>query len=81
MIEFSDHAEDRLKRRKITKEEVIKAIKDPEETLLDKATGYFIAIRRKEDRYLVIAYTPTTVRRIVSVIVTSKFNIDSRKQN
>lgn len=75
MIEFSEHAEDRVKRRKITKDKVIRALKNPDEVLLDTATGYFVAVSRKEDRYLVVVYTPTTVKRIVSVIVTSKFNI------
>ena len=55
MIEFSEHAKERMKRGKVTRDEVIEVMTNPDDVLLDTATGYFVAIRRKGSRYLVVA--------------------------
>ena len=43
-------------------------MKNPEDVLLDTSTGYLIATRKKEDRYLLVVYAPKAVKRIVTVI-------------
>ena len=75
MIEFTKHAEEKLKERGITKEEVIDVITNPDEVLFDTVKGNLVAIRKVNDYYLIVIYTPTKPIRVVSVLVTSKLNI------
>jgi len=67
------------RRRGVSKDEVIEAVKNPEDVLLDTSTGYLIVPRKKEDRYLLVVYAPKAVKRVVTVIVTSKFNIVEKR--
>jgi len=75
MIEFTKHAEEKLKERGITKEEVIDVITNPDEVLFDTIKGNLVAIRKINDYYLIVIYTPTKPIRVVSALVTSKLNI------
>jgi len=62
MIEFTRHAEEKLRERRITKDEVIDVITNPDEVLFDTVKGNLVAIRTKPIR-------------VVSALVTSKLNI------
>ncbi len=75
MIEFTRHAEEKLKERGITKDEVIDVITNPDEVLFDTVKGNLVAIRKINDYYLIVIYTPTKPIRVVSALVTSKLNI------
>ncbi len=75
MIEFTKHAEEKLKERGITKEEVINVITNPDEVLFDTLKGNLVAIRKINDYYLIVIYTPTKPIKVVSALVTSKLNI------
>ncbi len=78
-MELSDHAIDRMKRRKVSEEEIRETLENPEEVLFDTQTGYFIAIRRRNRKWLIVVYIPTERTRVISVIVTSKFNIVEKR--
>lgn len=75
MIKFTKHAEEKLKERGITKEEVIDVITNPDDVLFDTIKGNLVAIRKVNDYYLIVIYTPTKPIRVVSALVTSKLNI------
>ncbi len=75
MIEFTRHAEEKLKERGITKDEVIDVITNPDEILFDTIKGNLVAIRKINDYYLIAIYTPTKPIRVVSALVMSKLNI------
>ena len=62
MIEFTKHAEEKLRERRITKDKVIDVITNPDEVLFDTVKGNLVAIRTKPIR-------------VVSALVTSKLNI------
>ena len=62
MIEFTRHAEEKLRERRITKDEVIDVITNPDEVLFDTVKGNLVAIRTKPIR-------------VVTALVTSKLNI------
>ncbi len=68
-----------MRRRGVSKDEVIEAVRNPEDVLLDTSTGYLIATCKKEGRYLLVVYAPKAVKRVVTVIVTSKFNIVEKR--
>ncbi len=72
MIEFTKHAEKKLKERGITKSEVTDVITNPDEVLFDTVKGNLVAIRKINDYYLIVIYTPT---RPLRALVTSKLNI------
>jgi len=57
MIEFTRHAEEKLKERGITKDGVIDVITNPDEVLFDTVKGNLVAIRKIND--LIVIYTPT----------------------
>ncbi|AKG91105.1 protein of unknown function {DUF4258} [Geoglobus ahangari] len=80
MIEFTPHARERMEKRSVTEDEVRDALENPDELLYDTKTGNFIAVKEQESRYLIIVYVPMEVYRIVSVVVTTKLNIN-RKSN
>ena len=61
MIEFTRHAEEKLRERRITKDEVIDVITNPDEVLFDTVKGNLVAIRTKPIR-------------VVSALVTSELN-------
>ena len=73
MIEFTKHAEEKLKERGITKSEVTDVITNPDEVLFDTVKGNLVAIRKINDYFVI--YTPTKPIRVVSALVTSKLNI------
>jgi len=75
MLKFTRHAEEKLKERGITKSEVISTITNPDEVLFDTVRGNLVAIRKMNDYYLIVIYTPTKPIRVVSALVTSKLNI------
>ncbi len=79
-MELSDHAIDRMKRRKVSKEEIKETLENPEDVLFDTQTGYFIAIRKRNRKWLIVVYTPAERTRVISVIVTSKFNIVEKRK-
>ena len=79
-IEFGPHAKKRLKIRGIAEAEVISALKNPDKVLFDENTGNFIAIKKINDKILVVAYAIAgSVVRVVSAFITSKLNIVDRR--
>ncbi len=70
MIEFTKHAEKKLKERGITKSEVTDVITNPDEVLFDTVKGNLVAIRKINDYFVI--YTPT---KPIRALVTSKLNI------
>jgi urease accessory protein UreE len=54
-IELSPHAKKRLMMRAIDEKEVIMALRNPDKVLLDEETGNFIAVRKANDKILVVA--------------------------
>ncbi len=75
MIKFTKHAEEKLRERKITKDEVIDAITNPDEVLFDTVRGNLVALRKINDYYLIVIYTPTKPIKVVSALITSKLII------
>ncbi len=73
MIEFSEHAIARMNRRKVSKVEIIETLGNPDDVLFDIQTGYFIAIRKRNGKWLIVVYVPEDNIKIISAIVTSKF--------
>ena len=58
-FEYSVHAEQKLKERKISKSEVEEVLKGPEDRFLDIETGNLVAVgkrRSKEGHKLIIVY-------------------------
>ena len=60
-FEYSVHAEQKLKERRISKSEVDEVLKGPEDMFLDIETGDLVAVgkrRSKEGHKLIIVYSP-----------------------
>ena len=71
-MKFTDHAIDRMKKRKVTEAEVREALSNSEDLFLDVHTGYFVAVRKKDGKWLIVVFDR---EEIVTVVVTSKFKI------
>ena len=71
-MRFSDHAIDRMRRRKVTEAEVRETLNNPDDMFLDVHTGYFVAVRKKDGKWLIVVFDR---EEIVTVVVTSKFKI------
>jgi len=55
---------------------VLRTLKNPDEILFDKETGYFIAVRKIDNKLCIAAYVLTgDVSKVVSAFLTSKLNI------
>ena len=65
-IEYTRHAELKLKERKISKSEVNAIINDPDEILLDIETGNLVAVGNMEsrpDHKLIVVYSDGETRK------------------
>jgi len=71
-MKFSEHAIDRMKRRKVGEAEIREVLNDPDDVFLDVHTGYFVAVRKKDGKWLIVVFDR---EEVVTVVVTSKFNI------
>ncbi len=72
--EFSSHAREKLKERKIAEKEVLTTLQNPEHLFLDSETGNSIAIskREKPDHHLIVAFRKAEGKiKIITVIDTS----------
>lgn len=79
-IEFSPHAKKRLKIRGIAEAKVISSLKNPDKVLFDEDTGNFIAVKKINDKILVVAYMIAgNVVRVMSAFITSKLDIVDKR--
>ena len=74
-VEFTEHARKRLEERKIPEFKVAKTIDEPDEVLFDSDKGNLVAVKRFDETYLIVVYTPTQPLKVITVIPTSKLNI------
>lgn len=79
-IELSPHARKRLMIRRIDEKDVIITLKNPDKVLFDEETGNFIAVRKINDKILVVAYTIAEgAAKVVSAFLSSKIDIDEKR--
>jgi len=79
-IEFSPHAKKRIRIRGIAEADVISALKNPDKILFDEDTGNFIAVKKINDKILVVVYFIVgNVVRVVSAFITSKLDIVDKR--
>ena len=79
-IELSPHAKKRLKVRGINEKDVLMTLRNPDKVLFDEETGNFIAVRKINDKILIVAYTTVKgIAKIVSAFQTSKLDIVDRR--
>lgn len=79
-VEISPHAKKRLAMRKIPEDLVLNTLKNPDNTLFDEETGYFIAVKKIDDSLLVVAFLLIDdVVRVISAFLTSKLNIVEKR--
>ena len=70
-FEYSVHAEQKFKERRISKSEVEEVLMSPEDVFLDIETGNLVAVgerRSKEGHKLIIVYSPGKRIKVVTVI-------------
>jgi len=76
VIEVSEHARWRLKRRKIDLSEVIDCLPNPDEILYDVKEKTFVAVKRLNGKILVVAYVVEGERvRVVTAFRSDKLNM------
>ena len=79
-IELSPHAKKMLMMRAIDEKDVIMTLKNPDKVLFDEETGNFIAVRKTNDKILVVIYTTVKgMAKIVSAFQTSKLDIVDKR--
>lgn len=81
-INYTNHALLKLREREIEKSEVQAVLRNPEELLLDIETGYLISIGKrnnKENHLLIVVFSPY-IKKVVTVIDTSKMDILLRRK-
>jgi len=81
-IEYSEHAELKIKEREIQKHEIEEIIKNPEEVFLDVETGNLVAVgdrKSKQGHKLIVVYSQER-NKIVTVIDTSRMKIIKRRK-
>lgn len=79
-IELSLHAKKRLKMRGINEKDVLMTLRNPDKILFDEETGNFIAVKKLNDKILIVAYTTVKgIAKIVSAFQTSKLNIIGKR--
>ncbi len=71
-MRFSDHAIDRMRKRKVTEAEVREVLNNPDDIFLDIHAGYFVTVWRKDNKWLIVVFDR---EEVVTVVVTSKFKI------
>lgn len=74
-VVISEHALERMRKRKVSEEEVMEVLENPEEIFYDTQTGYFVAVRKRNRKWLIVVYISGREIRVVTVVITSKFNI------
>ena len=76
MIDVSDHAKDRLRRRRIDLSEVIDCLSNPDEIFYDVKEKTFVAVKFLNGKILVIIYAVEGDRlRVVTAFRTDKLNM------
>jgi len=76
MIKLSKHAREQIKVRKITLEEIINCLKDPDDVLYDVKENTFVSIKRLNGKILVTIYTFEEENpKIVTVFKTDKLSM------
>ena len=79
-VEISPHAKKRLAIRKISEDLVLNTLRNPDNTLFDEETGYFIAVKKINNKLLIVAFLLIDeIIRVISAFLTSKFNIAERR--
>jgi len=79
-IEISPHAKRRLKVRTIPENLIADAVKNPDSVLYDRKSGYFIAVKKVEERLLIVAYLMHEDHaKIITAFMTSDFNIVEKR--
>ena len=76
MIKLSKHAREQIKVRKITLEEIINCLKDPDDVLYDVKENTFVSIKRLNGKILVTIYTFEEENpKVVTVFKTDKLSM------
>jgi len=81
-INYTNHALLKLKEREIERSEVQAVLRNPEELLLDIETGYLISVgkrKNRENHLLIVVFSPD-IKKVVTVIDTSKMDILLRRK-
>jgi len=79
MYEYSEHAELKLKERKILKPEIEEVLSNPDYLFLDVETGNLVAVgnrKYKQGHMLLVVYSHG---KVISVIDTSKMDIIKKR--
>ena len=79
-IEFSPHAKWMIQIRGIDEADVKATLKNPDKILFDEETGNFVAVKKIDDKILIVVYVVVgSVIRVVSAFLTSKLDIVDRR--
>lgn len=79
-VEISPHAKKRLAIRGISEDLILDTLRNPDNTLFDEETGYFISVKKIDSKLLVVAFQLTNdVVRVISTFLTSKLNIVDKR--
>lgn len=71
-IEISSHTKMRLDTRMISEDLVFNTIENPDRVLFDKESGYFIAVKKIDNKLLIAAYLLFEDRvRVITAFLTS----------
>jgi hypothetical protein len=82
-LDRSEHAEFKLKERKISISEVEEVLKDTENIYLDIETGNLVAVGKRKSRRghrLIIVYSSGERIKLITVIDTSKMEIIKNRE-
>ncbi len=79
-VEISQHAKRRLVIRGISENLILDTLRNPDKTLFDEETGYFIAAKKVNDKLLIVAFQLSgDVVRVISTFLTSKLDMIDRR--
>ncbi|MEW6002781.1 MAG: DUF4258 domain-containing protein [Nitrospirota bacterium] len=81
-LDYTRHAQLKLKEREIQKLEVEEIMKHPDEVMLDLETGNLVAVGKRktvQDHYLIVVYS-SEQEKVFTVIDTSKRDIIEKRK-
>ena len=81
MVNFTRHAEEQMKVRKIDKNEVIDTLNEPDDVLYDVLEKTFVAVKQLNAKFLVVIFSMSGgVAKVVTAFKTDKLSmIDNRE--
>jgi len=74
-IQFSDHAQEKMRRRRIKRSYAYRTLKTPDELYEDVEHGIMIAVKKVSDKFVILAYEESdeTVK-VITVYYTAKMD-------